>query len=222
MSADVDLHGDDPGQDAGLISPAERRKRRVRDQIIEAAEAVFTEEGEAGLSMRRLAERIDYSPAAIYKYFASKEDLIQAIREQFFERLLTRLSAVTLPHGGRAQDYTACLRTYVDCGLERPNHYRMAFVGSPGAPRPPGEDTKAFEAVTMLEFLIASGVAAGAFRPVDPAITARSVWSSLHGLTMLMVAMPDFPGCMVGGERVSRDEIIDFHMDLITRGLSAR
>ena len=49
------------------LSPAERRRRKVRDAIVSAAEEIFAEEGEAGLSMRRIAERIDYSPAALYK-----------------------------------------------------------------------------------------------------------------------------------------------------------
>ncbi len=54
------------------LTPAERRRLKVRDAIIEAAEDLFTKEGEQGISMRRLAEAIDYSPAAIYKYFDSK------------------------------------------------------------------------------------------------------------------------------------------------------
>ena len=53
------------------ISPAERRRLRVRGAILDAAEKVFAEEGETGLSIRRIADEIDYSPAAIYKYFSS-------------------------------------------------------------------------------------------------------------------------------------------------------
>ena len=48
------------------LTPAERRRRKVRDSIIDAAEAIFAEEGEAGLSMRRIAERIcDNGPLAV-------------------------------------------------------------------------------------------------------------------------------------------------------------
>jgi AcrR family transcriptional regulator len=76
MAAEIAIQDD--------LTPAERRRLKVRDAIIGAAEEIFAEEGEAGLSMRRIAERIDYSPAALYKYFDSKEALFQEIREGFF------------------------------------------------------------------------------------------------------------------------------------------
>ena len=54
----------------------------MRGAILEAAERVFSVEGEAGLSIRRLAEEIDYSPSAIYKYFGSKDELVDELKEQ--------------------------------------------------------------------------------------------------------------------------------------------
>ena len=74
-----------------LHTPAERRRIRVRGAILEAAERVFAVEGEAGLSIRRIADEIDYSPAAIYKYFGSKDELIDELKEAFFGRILCSL-----------------------------------------------------------------------------------------------------------------------------------
>ena len=64
-------------------TPASRRREKVRQTILEAAERVFAEEGYEGLSIRRLAEEIDYSPSAIYKYFASKTELVGCLKEAF-------------------------------------------------------------------------------------------------------------------------------------------
>lgn len=203
------------------VSPAERRKRKVRDAIIEAAEDVFALEGEAGLSMRRLADRIDYSPAAIYKYFSSKDELLGAIREQFFDRLLSRLGATTGEGAtGRERFLVAC-RAYVHAGLENPNHYRMAFANLGDGP--PAEGTRGYEAAEYLTALVVGLVKDGVFRDVEPMAASTSVWASCHGLTDLMTSIPDFPeGVEECAVPLSRDQLIEAHIDLICRGLERR
>lgn len=204
-------------------SPAERRKQKMRDQIIEVAERVFAEEGPSGLSMRRLAERIDYSPAAIYKYFSSKHDLVCEIREMFFERLLTRLERVGPPGDWTIASMKRCMACYIETGLEQPNHYRMAFSIEDKVEKEHGEKIpKAMEAAAYLENLIAQGVEAGALRPVDPSVASKSVWSALHGVTVLMADIEDFPHGMPDHSHVTREVLIDFHLELIAYGLKAQ
>ncbi len=208
------------------VTPADRRRQRVRDLILDAAETLFAEEGEAGLTIRGIAERIDYSPGAIYQYFRSKEAILQTIREMFFARLLERLDDVT---AGRDMS-VACmqdgLRAYIDCGLEQPNHYRMAFAE--GAEAMPEEDTadvpqdsKMLEAAQRLQGMVCGLVEAGLIAPLDPALAASSVWPCLHGLTLLLVEHPDFPHKMLGSNHINREALIDFHITMLVRGLGA-
>jgi len=212
MAAET-LHADD-------MTPAERRRRRVRDAIIGAAEAIFTEEGEAGISMRRIAERIDYSPAALYKYFDSKDALFDEIREQFFERLLRRLDE-TLCDNDLGAVCKSCLRVYIETGLEEPNHYLMAFSHW-GDHSKPEEDSFSFAAARTLEQMIEDGVAQGLFRSdLNPKLAAKSIWASLHGLTMLLVGIADFPEGMPGSEHVTRSHVIEMHLDMMMRSMSA-
>jgi AcrR family transcriptional regulator len=200
-------------------TPAERRKRKVRDSIIEAAETVFAEEGEAGLSMRRLAERIDYSPAAIYKYFNSKDELLATIREQFFERLMVRLQETAAIERRDREGFLACLRAYVQTGIENPNHYRMAF-GSFESSKPQ-EGTLGYEASSRFTMMIQDMIEKGVLRNVDPELASRSVWASVHGLTSLMTAIPDFPQCPdCDSHPLSREDMIEFHAEQIVRGLA--
>ena len=114
----------------GDDTPADRRRRKVREAIIDAAEDIFSSEGEEGISMRRLAEAIDYSPAAIYKYFSSKDELFTAIREMFFERLLARIHEAMAEGGQIDRLCSRCMRAYIETGMEEPNHYIMAFASS--------------------------------------------------------------------------------------------
>jgi len=214
------------------LTPAERRRLKVRDAIIGAAEEIFAEEGEAGLSMRRIAERIDYSPAALYKYFDSKEALFQEIREGFFERLYGRMQAVSREVETGPLLCTQCMRAYVETGLEQPAHYKLAFSGI-AEDDEHGKGTYAFAAAGHLKQMIEQSIAEGWFRPVDVQIAATSVWAASHGLTLLAITVPDFPTDLPGlsepGEnppadmksvvRHALDDLIEFHATIVMRGL---
>lgn len=81
------------------------------------------------------------------------------------------------------------------------------------------EKEVAFEAEAVLVAMIEQGQAEGIFRKVDPRVASKSVWASLHGMTMLMVCLEDFPDGMPGSEHVTRDAVIDLHTETIIRGL---
>lgn len=202
-------------------TPAERRRLKVRDQIVAAAEAVFSAEGHEGLSMRRIADRVDYSPAALYKYFPSKGALVACIREMFFERLLRRLDAVMAEFNDEWS--LACarrsLRAYVECGLEQPNHYRMAFLDDGETTL--DETTLTWQAAQRLRDMVATGVEHGDFTLTDPVIAADCVWLSLHGLTMMLVEKPTYPNAMSGAEHLTRDRVIEYQIALILAGLTS-
>src|SRR5436190_938449 len=63
----------------GIKERQERDREAVRRAILDAARDLFVSEGYNNVSMRKIAERIEYSPASIYSYFPSKDDI-------FFER----------------------------------------------------------------------------------------------------------------------------------------
>ncbi len=206
-------------------TPAERRRLKVREMILSAAERVFAREGAEGLSIRRLAEKIDYSPAAIYKYFGSKDELVDELKESFFEILMVDLHEIfdtSKPFDLRAR---ACVAKYVSVAVEKPHHYSAAFVGQAKTGEsevgdPGFQDTMKGKAFTVLKGMIEEGIAVGAFRPdLDASLAAKSVWASLHGLTMLMTHIPTFPAFKPEANTLSRAEFIEFHADQIVRGM---
>lgn len=204
----------------GEERPLERRRQRVRDLIIGAAEALFAQHGEAGLTIRRIAEEIDYSAGAIYQYFQSKEDILHEIREMFFARLLARLDQVTADRDMSVDCMLDGLEAYIACGLDQPNHYRMAFAT--GATRGAFTvESNVYEAAMRLEGMFAGAVEAGVIPPVNVRLAATSVWPCLHGLTILMVEDEEFPTKMPGSENVARSAVMQFHLKLLVRGLGA-
>lgn len=208
--------------DVCCSTPAERRREKMRDCIICAARDIFAKDGTAGLSMRRLAEAIDYSPAALYKYFASKDDLFEAVREQFFERLLKHMDEAAVGHGCIRDLFEACGRSYIETALEEPDTYTMAFAGLIQDDGKPEEGTFGYAAAERLEGMIAQGIYDGSIRPVDLALAGKATWAAVHGLTTLLIQIPAMPGGVTHENHYTREDMIRFHTDFIWRGLATK
>jgi AcrR family transcriptional regulator len=71
----------------GIKERHERDREAVRRAILDAARDLFVSEGYRHVSIRKIAERIEYSPAAIYGYFPSKDDIFFALAEEGFHLL---------------------------------------------------------------------------------------------------------------------------------------
>ncbi|WP_300380302.1 TetR/AcrR family transcriptional regulator [Henriciella sp.] len=208
-------------------SPAERRRLRVRGAILEAAERVFALEGADGLSIRRIADEIDYSPAAIYKYFGSKEELLNELKEAFFGRILESVNTIVDRSEPFAKRARKCTAGYIRTALEKPHHYVAAFAGV--APEMPmsgdlagfSESNRA-RAFGILTDLVEEGLESGHFRADLPLLeTAKSIWASMHGLAMMIAHFNDFPSMATMPSEMSQDQFIDFHADLVVRSLEA-
>src|SRR6266852_4594632 len=68
----------------GIKERHERDREAIRRAILDAARDLFVNEGYQNVSIRKIAERIEYSPAAIYGYFPSKDDIFFALAEEGF------------------------------------------------------------------------------------------------------------------------------------------
>jgi AcrR family transcriptional regulator len=71
----------------GVKERQEREREAVARSILDAARDLFVAEGYHNVSIRKIAERIEYSPAAIYSYFPSKDDIFFALAEEGFHIL---------------------------------------------------------------------------------------------------------------------------------------
>src|SRR5947208_12871855 len=71
----------------GIKERQERDREAVARAILDAARDLFVIEGYQNVSIRKIAERIEYSPAAIYGYFSCKDDIFFALAEEGFRLL---------------------------------------------------------------------------------------------------------------------------------------
>lgn len=72
----------------------EKRHSRIRQEVVLAAEKLLKNEGLEALTIRKIAKLLDYSPAALYEYFPSKEEIIFALRENIFKKQVKLLRKI--------------------------------------------------------------------------------------------------------------------------------
>src|SRR5260370_40716542 len=81
----------------GVKERREREKSETRDKILDAARGLFVTEGHEGVSMRRVAEKSEYSPTAIYVHFADKNELFHELCRLDFARLQEVMRSAEMP-----------------------------------------------------------------------------------------------------------------------------
>ena len=81
----------------GITERREREHEEVRQKILDAARELFATEGYEKVTMRRIAEAIEYSPTTIYLHFEDKDDLVLALCHEDFGRLLAAMQQAPCP-----------------------------------------------------------------------------------------------------------------------------
>lgn len=140
--------------------------------------------------MRAIAQRIEYTPTAIYHHFRNKEALLTELCNLDFRALsgaFQRIGQIADPFERLARLGQA----YVNFALEHPMQYQLLFmtarpdvVDSETGAGKPGERAYGFVRETC-EALIASGRLRPEF--TDPDQLAQIAWASLHGLLALHI-----------------------------------
>jgi AcrR family transcriptional regulator len=174
------------------VSRRRKHKEELRRVILDAAREIFVRGGYESFSMRKLAQKIEYSPGSLYLHFKNKENLFECLVEDSFARLLKTLT--NLQNGRERQDpveeLKRGLQAYVDFGLRNPNDYRFVFMLKPPVEKGPYKVHGAFEA---LRYMVRRCVEEKRFRAVDVETTAQGLWASVHGVTSLLIQRPAFP-----------------------------
>jgi AcrR family transcriptional regulator len=173
-------------------SRRQKHKDELRRIILDAARAVFVEQGYESFSMRKLAEKAEYSLGSIYLHFKNKEELFECLVGESFGRLLKTLS--DLENGQQGDDPLADLRkgmlAYVEFGLRNQSDYRFAFMLTPPIEKRPYKVHGSFD---VLRNMVRRCVEANCFRAVDIETTSQALWASIHGITSLLIQRPAFP-----------------------------
>ena len=155
-----------------------KRQTRVQQRIVEAARNLVIENGFDNLSLRGIARRVDYSPAALYEYFESKDAIIEAlcmkIDQHMSDFMMEALENSSLEH-----PLVRISLAYIQFALENPDDFRLLFFHnlytSSGAQEIISE---------QVELSIDTGEFLPSFDFDHEEIT-HCIWSLAHGMAML-------------------------------------
>jgi AcrR family transcriptional regulator len=175
------------------------RGENTRRLILETARGILARDGYEGFCIRRLAAAINCATGTIYVHFKNKDDLVQTLIDEKFERLHDALTGLRQRH--ESGDPVVVLRkamyTYVEFGLRNSNDYRLAFLVNSPVSEQSDRKQPGFE---MLRVMLARCVNEGRFRRVDVETAAQALWAAVHGITSLLIQRPHF--AWVGRTRV--------------------
>jgi AcrR family transcriptional regulator len=198
----------------GVQERRAREKKELRQEILDAARGLFLREGYENVSMRKIAEKIEYSPTTIYLYFQDKADLLDCICEETLGRLVRKQNQLEQTVADPLERLRLSLRSYIEFGLKHPNHYMVTFVMTKSME--PQMPMKAHEmgqrGFNFLRTTLALCGERKLLEVADVEATAQVLWASIHGLTSLLIARPKFPW-------VDRDRLIDTLIDTMLTGL---
>lgn len=172
----------------GIPERKEREKQGMRKRILETAMKLFLKEGFGRITMRRIAEKIEYSPATIYSHFKDKDEILYALHSEGFEELYKRQQAI-LTIKDPLKRLHRHGEIYLAFALEKPEYYDLMFIM-----RNPAKKIKEQNAwdigLRSYEFLkknVEECMKAGVLPRADVDVATFSLWAHVHGIASLII-----------------------------------
>jgi AcrR family transcriptional regulator len=177
----------------GIKERKELEKQEMRKLILDTAMKLFLEKGIENITLRHIAEKIEYSPATIYLYFKDKDELIYTLHREGFEKLYgwqQKILSIKDP----LKRLHKHAQMYVSFALENPEYYDLMFIE-----RAPFRTIKEFKckddmnweigmrSYELLRMNIKDCIEAGVFQNTDIEVAAFSMWAYVHGIVSLII-----------------------------------
>jgi AcrR family transcriptional regulator len=204
----------------GISERRQRQKAELREQILAAALHIIRDDGFAALTMRKIAEAIEYAPATIYLYFASRDDIALALVRDGFAKLVAHIAPAMREEDPLVR-IDAIGRAYLDFAQREPETYRLIFMEDERFAAPilmalkASDDDTGDTAFGLLLDTVRELIDRGIYRALNPQAVAALLWSSLHGIAALKLSCSTYP---FEGSIAQPGELM---MDVLARGLLA-
>jgi AcrR family transcriptional regulator len=183
----------------GVKERQEREREATSRAILDAARDLFVADGYDHVSIRKIAERIEYSPAAIYSYFPSKDDIFLALAEEGFRMLAQSAECAREedPHTSPIECIRAAFLHVYQFSKAHPEYHALMFMDR-SVPKI-SHDWQRFGFVREmrkgLTDLIGQAIAAGDF-PADsnPEVIFRVLMVATQGVSVMRICDRLVPG----------------------------
>jgi AcrR family transcriptional regulator len=195
----------------GVKERQEREREAVSRAILDAARELFIAEGYPHVSIRKIAERIEYSPAAIYGYFPSKDDIFFALAEEGFRLLISSAAQRDLEQADVADPLGAVRRAMMrvyEFSKSHPEYFALMFLD-----RSVPQISKSWNRFgfvrdmrLQLDALIQRAIDAGHFpQGAHPGVLFRIMLTAVHGASVMRLCDRLAPG--EDADAIARDAL---------------
>lgn len=177
----------------GIKERKELEKQEMRKLILDNAMKLFFEKGFENITIRHIAEKIEYSPATIYLYFKDKDEIIYTLHREGFEKLYgwqQKILSIKDP----LKRLHKHAEMYVSFALENPEYYDLMFIER--APFRTIKEMKCKDGMNweigmrsydLLRKNIEDCMKAGVFQNTNIDVAAFSMWAYVHGIVSLII-----------------------------------
>ena len=166
----------------GITERRLRQKEEVRSSILSTAWRMVKEEGWQSLSIRKIADAIEYSVPVIYDHFENKETIMLEFAKEGFQLLSKRIQKAKEKSNNPAEQIKAIADAYWNFAFKNKEHYQLMYgMGMQGCeiekcfPEKSDFRSAVLEPMTTL---ISKSKNPG----VNPCLKYFTFWSILHGL----------------------------------------
>ncbi|WP_238882050.1 TetR/AcrR family transcriptional regulator [Clostridium sp. YIM B02551] len=202
------------------MSISERReneKETIKNKIIDAAKEILVEEGFEKLSIRKIANKIEYSPGIIYHYFKDKGEIISVMVGEGYKRILETISKVPLDRENPEKTLEEGLRLYIDLMLKSPEEFKIILMSNIEEvkdkvnilERGISKERKSLQGLCNLVNL---GMETGNFKPMDVELTAQILWTATHGLISRLILEENI-------SKEQKERLINHHFEILINGI---
>lgn len=181
----------------GIKERREKEKLQLKNKIIISAEELFAENGYKNISMRKIANKIEYSLPTIYQFFKNKGDILFHIYKKNNGKLLDIFNEINTRQCSSIEKLKDMSYAYVDFALETPNYYELAYMSNALKYEENlvynDKDSSGFKAYYILLDTVKCCKEQGDFTGKDVEVISQCLWAGIHGLTSLFIAHNEFP-----------------------------
>lgn len=202
----------------GITERRQQEKEAIRKKIIDAASDILVKEGYENLSIRKIANKIEYSPGIIYHYFKDKAEIVAFVVEQGYGNILKRISTVPLDAENPDKTIENTLRAYIELMLEIPEQFRAVLMNDIEGIQDKVNIleegiSKKRKSIQELCKVIALGIEKHKFRKMDIELTAQIILTSTQGLISRLILEKEI-------SEQQKERLINHHIDILIKGLS--
>jgi AcrR family transcriptional regulator len=114
----------------GITERKEREKAEMRETILNAAREIVSSSGVDGISIRKIAGMIEYSPAIIYHYFKNKEEIIEILIEENYHKILAALSSFNTSDITPAEKLRESSKSFIMLAVQMEDAYKSIMLNN--------------------------------------------------------------------------------------------